>query len=52
MGFDAFKLINKDSSAQSMTVVGITISNTNKDYRIAQTQTHETIMAKYDSKLL
>ena len=29
-----------------MTVVGITISNTNKDYRIAQTQTHETIMAR------
>ena len=46
VGFDAFKLINKDSSAQSMTVVGITISNTNKDYRIAQTQTHETIMAR------
>ena len=46
VGFDAFRLLKKDLPAQSMTVTDVKITNTNKNYRIAQTQTHETIMAR------
>jgi len=46
VGFNAFNLIDKNKSSQSLSIENISVSNTGKEYRIAQTQTHETIMAR------
>lgn len=46
VGFDANQVLDKNSSIQNLTLSNIKIENTFKDYRIAQTQTHDTIMAR------
>jgi len=46
VGFNAFQLIDKNKSLQNLSIENISVSNTGKEYRIAQTQTHETIMAR------
>ena len=46
VGVDAVEFLDRNSSIQNLTVTNIKLENTLKDYRIAQTQTHETIMAR------
>tara|TARA_Y100000591_G_scaffold285723_1_gene268163 strand:- start:2397 stop:5234 length:2838 start_codon:yes stop_codon:yes gene_type:complete len=46
VGVDAVEFLDRNSSVQNLTVTNIKLENTLKDYRIAQTQTHETIMAR------
>ena len=46
VGFDANQLLDSESSFQNFTVGNIKLENTLKDYRIAQTQTHDTIMGR------
>ena len=46
VGVDAVEFLDRNSIIQNLTVTNIKLENTLKDYRIAQTQTHETIMAR------
>ena len=46
VGINAFDLLDKNQKAQNLSLVNVSLSNTGKEYRIAQTQTHETIMAR------
>jgi len=46
VGFYAFYLLNKSSISQNLTVTNVKLSSSDKKYRVAQTQTHETIMAR------
>ena len=46
IGFDATQLLDSKSSFQNLTINNIMLENTSKDYRIAQTQTHDTIMSR------
>ena len=46
IGFDATQLLDSKSSFQNLTINNIILENTLKDYRIAQTQTHDTIMSR------
>ncbi len=46
VGFNAFGLIDSSNEYQNLVIKNVSISNSGKEYRIAQTQTHETIMAR------
>ncbi len=46
VGVNAFELLEKNIESQNLTVLGVKINNTEKKYKVAQTQTHETIMAR------
>ena len=46
VGFDANQVLDINSNTQNFIVNNIKLENTFKDYRIAQTQTHDTIMAR------
>ena len=46
VGFNAFGLIDSSNEYQNLVINNVSISNSGKEYRIAQTQTHETIMAR------
>ena len=46
VGFNAFGLIDSSNEYQNLVIKNVSISNSEKEYRIAQTQTHETIMAR------
>ena len=46
VGFDANQVLDINSNIQNFVVNNIKLENTFKDYRIAQTQTHDTIMAR------
>ena len=46
VGFNAYSLLSSKSSTQNLTISKVKLSNSGKTYRIAQTQTHETIMAR------
>ena len=46
VGFDANQILDINSNTQNFIVNNIKLENTFKDYRIAQTQTHDTIMAR------
>lgn len=46
VGFDALKFLDSSLSVQNLLVKNVKVSNTFKTYRIAQTQTHHTIMGR------
>ena len=46
VGVNAYSMLNSNSKYQNLTVDGIELTNTNESYRIAQTQTHHTIMGR------
>ena len=46
VGFNAFNLIDSSNKNQNLVINNISVSNSGKEYRIAQTQTHQTIMAR------
>ena len=46
VGVNAYLMLNSNSKYQNLTVDGIELTNTNESYRIAQTQTHHTIMGR------
>ena len=46
VGFNAYSLIDSSNKNQNLVISNVSVSNSGKDYRIAQTQTHQTIMAR------
>ena len=46
IGFNAFGLIDSSKKSQNLVINNVSVSNSEKEYRIAQTQTHQTIMAR------
>ena len=46
VGVNAFSLIDSSNKYQNLVINNVSISNSGKEYRIAQTQTHHTIMAR------
>ena len=46
VGFNAYQLTDSSNKNQKLIINNIDVSNSGKDYRIAQTQTHQTIMAR------
>ncbi len=46
VGYDAYKMIDFSKGHQNLTIQNIKISNTNEVYKLAQTQTHHTIMGR------
>ena len=46
VGFNAYSLIDSSNKNQNLVISNVSVSNSGKEYRIAQTQTHQTIMAR------